>query len=99
MGEYIQNENINRRRAIFLTIDAEHPHLDTFPRLSLHDLVTVALGSYQIKEVRSYYGEHVRRNGKCEIELANDIEDDLPLVLGTDKYLVRGRIKLRHVSM
>ncbi|XP_050563593.1 uncharacterized protein LOC126912994 [Spodoptera frugiperda] len=98
LGAYIQNENINRRRAIFLTIDAEHPHLDTFPRLTLYDLMTVALGSYQLKQARSYYGEHVRRNGKYEIELANDIEDDLPLILGMDKYLVRGQIKSRNVS-
>lgn len=37
----------------------------------------------------------MRRNVKYDVEIAND---DLPLVLGMDKYLRRGRIKSRHVS-
>lgn len=98
LGAFIRNENINRRRTIFRRIDAEHPHLNTFPKLSLHDLIMIALGTYQIKQSRSYYGEHVRNEGKYEIEVAIDIEDELPLVLGTDKYLVRGRIRSRHIG-
>lgn len=32
------------------------------------------------------------------IELCTDVDDDLPLILGQNNYLIRGRIKSRHVS-
>lgn len=56
------------------------------------------LGTYQIKQARSYYGAHIRLNCTYQIEVSEEIEEDLPLILGANNYLVRGRIKSRHVS-
>lgn len=74
------------------------PDLDSFPRLTLNDLRRFALGSYQLKQARSYYGEHVRANSAYCIEISNEIIEDLPLILGQNKYLLRARIKSRHVN-
>ena len=44
-----------------------------FLRLTEEDLTLFALGSYQLKQARSYYGEHVHADGVFTIELAGDI--------------------------
>lgn len=99
LSEFIQREHINRRRTIFQSINSNAPHLDDFPRLTLIDLKRFALGSYHLKQARSYYGEHVRANGTYSLEISDElIEEDLPLIFGQNNYLVRGRIKSRHVS-
>ncbi|XP_047025748.1 uncharacterized protein LOC124634289 [Helicoverpa zea] len=99
LGEFIRRDNINRRRTVFQNIDSNAPHLDHFPRLTLDDLRRFALGSYQLKQARSYYGEHIRSNGTYNVEVSNDVlEEDLPLILGQNNYLIRTRIKSRHVS-
>ncbi|XP_045781841.1 uncharacterized protein LOC123878594 [Maniola jurtina] len=99
LAEFVITENINRRRAPFTAIDGNIPQLADFPKLELVDLKRFALGSYQLKQVRSYYGEHIRQNGNYLIEVSEEFEEDLPLVLSVNNnYLVRGRIKSRHVS-
>ncbi|XP_028165896.1 uncharacterized protein LOC114356746 [Ostrinia furnacalis] len=98
LASYVENENLNRRRAIFQTIDGNHPHLVRFPKLLITDLKRFALGTYQLKQARSYYGEHVRHSGIYSVEINNEIDDDIPLILGLNNYLLRGRIKSRHVS-
>lgn len=99
LGNYITAENMNRRRAAFQTIDGNNPHLDQFPHLTLEDLKQLALGTYQLKQARSYYGEHIRQNGTYLIEINDHIEDDVPLVLRPNNtYLLRGRVRSRHVS-
>lgn len=98
LGDFIINENINRRRAVFTAIDGNIPQLRDFPKLGQVELKRFALCSYQIKQARSYYGEHIRQNGIYHIEVSEAFEEELPLVLGTNNYLVRGRIKSRHVS-
>lgn len=75
-----------------------NPHLDGFPRLTINDLKRFALGTYQLKQARSYYGEHIRRTGIYFVEVNDAVEDDLPLILGLNNYLLRGRIKSRHVT-
>ncbi|RVE41531.1 hypothetical protein evm_013816 [Chilo suppressalis] len=95
---YVEREHLNRRRVKFQAIDSEHPHLATFPRLTISDLKRLALGTYQLKQARSYFGEHVRQSGTYLVEVNNEIEDDIPLVFGVNNYLLRGRIKSRHVS-
>ncbi|RVE45293.1 hypothetical protein evm_010065 [Chilo suppressalis] len=98
LADTVRRENLNRRRATFVTIDAHHPHLNNFPRLTISDLKRLALGTYQLKQASSYYGEHVRTNGTYTIEINNEIEEDIPLILGTNNYLLRGRIKSRHIG-
>lgn len=89
---------MNRRSALFQTIDGNNPHLDTFPQLSIDDLKRFALGTYQLKQAVSYYAEHVRQTGTYTIEINNQVDEDIPLVLGQNNYLLRGRIRSRHVS-
>lgn len=98
LAQFVEGQNINRRRAMFSAIDGDHPHLNSFPRLSLDDLKRFALGTYQLKQARSYFGEHIRSAGTYFIEISNEIDDDIPLVLGLNNYLIRGRIKSRHVG-
>ncbi|KAJ8720552.1 hypothetical protein PYW08_006017 [Mythimna loreyi] len=58
LSEYIRERNLNRARE--------------FPVLSCSDLILIACGTYQLKQARSYYGEHIRFNGCYQIELCND---------------------------
>ncbi|CAG4973930.1 unnamed protein product [Colias eurytheme] len=62
LATFVESENVNRR-ANFQQVDSEHPHLTTFPRLTITDLKRLALGTYQLKQARSYFGEHVRQSG------------------------------------
>lgn len=98
LATYVEQENLNRRRASFQTIDGNHPHLDRFPRLTITDLKRFALGTYQLKQARSYFGEHVRQSGIYSVEVNTEIDEDIPLILGLNNYLLRGRIKSRHVN-
>ncbi|KAL0860541.1 hypothetical protein ABMA27_009912 [Loxostege sticticalis] len=98
LSDFVYRENMNRRSALFQTIDGNNPHLDTFPQLSIDDLKRFALGTYQLKQAVSYYGEHVRQTGTYTIEINNQVDEDIPLVLGQNNYLLRGRIRSRHVS-
>lgn len=58
-----KTENLKRRRATVQSNDCNHPHLNSFPRLAIGDLKMIALGTYELKQARSYYGEHVHTNG------------------------------------
>lgn len=75
-----------------------HPQLNSFPKLNINDLKRFALGTYQLKQARSYYGEHIRSSGTYCIEVNTEIDEDVPLILGLNNCLVRARIKSRHVS-
>ncbi|KAL0879449.1 hypothetical protein ABMA27_003200 [Loxostege sticticalis] len=84
LSTYVISNNLNRRRAQFQPID----------------LILVSLGTYQIKQARSYYGEHVRANGSYVIEVCREVDSDLLQELSTTEttWLLRGRIKSRHIS-
>ncbi|CAG5000687.1 unnamed protein product [Parnassius apollo] len=41
----------------FSVDDSNNPHLGGFPQLTITDLKRLALGTYQLKQARSYYGE------------------------------------------
>lgn len=49
-------------------MSAEVPGLDDFPRMTADELIVYALGTYQIDQARSYYGEHIK-NGSYLIEV------------------------------
>lgn len=86
--------------ANFTRIDGQS-NLPSFPQLSFSELILISLGTYQIKQTRSYYGEHVRANGRFEIEVCREVDSDLLRELSSTNnlYLVsRGRIQSRHVS-
>lgn len=68
LSEYVLEQRLNYRRAAFQSMSAEVPGLDDFPRMTADELIVYALGTYQIDQARSYYGEHIK-NGSYLIEV------------------------------
>lgn len=65
----------------------------------MSDLILFGLGTYQIKQARSYFGEHIRQHGTFQVEVSDELEvvaEATPSQL--DPLLIRGRIKSRHSS-
>lgn len=98
LSDFVNRENMNRRSVNFQRIDGNHPQLNSFPKLSIEQLKIFALGTYQIKQAVSYYGEHVRHSGTYIVEINQEVDEDVPLILGLNNYLLRGRIRSRHIS-
>lgn len=98
LSEYVITKNLNRRRADFQCMNAEVLGMDDFPVLSADDLIIYALGTYQIQQARSYYGEHVK-NGTYLIEVYKEPHlRDFQAIDCNDPWLLRGRIQSRHSS-
>lgn len=92
--------NVNRRRAQFQSIDISRDNVSEFPNLTYSELILVSLGPYQIKQARSYYGEFVRENDSYVIEVCRELDIALQQELSTSDstWILRGRIKSRHIS-
>ncbi|OXU18868.1 hypothetical protein TSAR_003947 [Trichomalopsis sarcophagae] len=69
----IDETNLLKKRKVFSTMNADT--IPEFPILSWNNLYNIALGSYQIKQAVSYYGEHINTDGKYEIKVHNDTEN------------------------
>ncbi|KAF9797854.1 hypothetical protein SFRURICE_001457 [Spodoptera frugiperda] len=93
LADYVIEGNINRHRVNFVSLDGQLPHLDVFPVMEMRDLILFSLGIYQIKQARSYYGEHIRENGTFRIEVDTNL-----LEHSNNSFLLRGRIRSRHQS-
>ncbi|XP_023940272.2 uncharacterized protein LOC112047391 [Bicyclus anynana] len=90
--------NMNRRSSNFINITADRNNI-SFPELEYRDLILVALGTYQIRQARSYYGEHIRFHGGYRIEVCSErLPSEYNLRGSDDTTLIRGKIKSRHVS-
>ena len=97
LGTFVRENNLNRQRSMFLRVDGNLPQLENFPILDHNQLLLIALGPYQVKQARSYYGEHIRANGVYDIEVCPDLERVIHLG-GLRPQLLRGRIRSRHIS-
>ena len=76
-------------------------NVSDFPQLTQEDLILIACGTYQIKQARSYYGEHIRFNGSYTVEVCREdqfsnLRDELSL--SQNHWLLRGKIQSRHIS-
>lgn len=96
--DYVELKSLNRQRAIFLRIDANHLFID-FPRMVENDIIMYALGTYHLKLSKSYVAEHLR-DGVYIMEVCR--EDSLPdlqdcNIFLNNVWLLRGRIQSRHV--
>lgn len=60
---------------MFSRIDANIPDFKSFPQFTHEQLMLVSLGHYQVKQARSYYGEHVRNNGIYEVEVCPELQN------------------------
>lgn len=79
----------------------ENGNLNDFPQLTYSELIKISLGIYQIKQAKSYSGEHIRQDGRYEIEVCRETDSNLLKELSisnNSSWLLRGRIKSRHVS-
>lgn len=100
LSDFVNVNQLNRRRADFVSVTVENDNLTDFPRLSYSELILISLGTYQIKQSRSYYGEHVRANGTYIIEVCREVDRGLLEELSTSNtlWILRGRIRSRHVG-
>nr|XP_049701353.1 uncharacterized protein LOC126055576 isoform X3 [Helicoverpa armigera] len=100
LGDFIVNNQYNRRRADFETITIHNDNLNDFPQLSYDELILVCLGTYQLKQARSYFGEHLRGNDGFIIEVCREVSSSLlrQLSASNTSWLLRGRIQSRHIS-
>lgn len=100
LANMVQELNMNRRTSQFRNITADRNNLLYFPTLEYSDLILFALGTYQIRQARSYYGEHIRFHGGYRIEVSKENIDSSGYDLRGSGLttLIRGRIKSRHVS-
>ncbi|RVE52856.1 hypothetical protein evm_002513 [Chilo suppressalis] len=73
LADHVIMHQLNRHRANCVQINAQLPQLDMFPIMEMSDLILFSLGTYQIKQARSYYGEHIRVNGTFSIEVSDDV--------------------------
>lgn len=87
------NGRFNRDRTNFVSINAQLPELHVFPVMQTADLILFGLGIYQIKQAKSYYGEHIRQNGSFHVEVDTNLTR-----FAANKILLRGKIKSRHVA-
>lgn len=99
LSRVVNDLNLNRRASFFRSITANDNNV-LFPRLEYNELILFALGTYQIRQARSYYGEHVRFHGGYRIEVSRETinVEEFGLRGSGEKSLIRGKIKSRHIS-
>ena len=77
------------------------PSIDEFSQLTEAELRFITFGTYQQRMVRSYYAEHIKTNGRLEIEVCQHVVPPSLTSHGLsvdrrDPMLIRGRIQSRH---
>ncbi|CAH2100916.1 unnamed protein product [Euphydryas editha] len=98
LSEIVERYNYNRKRAQFRLMSADMPEFEDFPRLEEEELFLFALGIYQLKQARCYYGEHIQEDGSFIIELFREPDHGhLSELEGNDLWMIQGRIQSRHV--
>lgn len=100
LADHVIMHQLNRRRANFVRINAQIPQLNMFPTMEMSDLILFSLGTYQIKQARSYYGEHIRANGTFVVEVSDEFSvANVPGIQSShETLLIRGRVRSRHHS-
>lgn len=66
LDTFENSNNINRRKVVFTRIDANLPQLQDLPIFQYKDLMLFSFGPFQVRQARSYYGEHNYRYVKME---------------------------------
>lgn len=54
LADFVEQNNLNRRRAQFESITINSETLHDFPQMELNDLILIPLAVYQLKQARSY---------------------------------------------
>lgn len=96
LADLVLENNLSRKPASFTDInDCEIE----FPFIDEEELKLISLGSYQIKQSRSYYAEHVKLDGKYRIQAYKHTESfnlSRYNILAESPSLLRARIQSRH---
>ena len=93
------DQNLNRKTTSFIPLDSFD--IQGFPVLSEDDLYRISLGTYQIKQVKSYYGEHMATNGRFIFQVSRNITAtniERYGIFVEDPILIKARIQSRHVN-
>lgn len=100
LANIIETINMNRGTAFFQNMTADLNNRLYFSRLEYRDLIIFALGTYQIRQARSYYGEYVRLHGGYRIEACSERIDSAEYYLRGNGVttLLKGKIKSRQVT-
>ncbi|XP_045778808.1 uncharacterized protein LOC123876546 [Maniola jurtina] len=77
LADLVARRNLNRMRAQFQPMSPDMADFNDFPTLTEEELILFSLGIYQLKQARSYYGEHVQPDGVFSIELSGGIPLEL----------------------
>ncbi|KAH9635190.1 hypothetical protein HF086_009530 [Spodoptera exigua] len=93
--EVVQQHNLNMRSTLFQSIS--HTNIE-FPELTINDLELIALGTYQIRQAKSYVGEHLRVHGMYTLEVCQDNAPLQGIFNDSQPSIIRGRIKSRHIG-
>ncbi|KAF9405819.1 hypothetical protein HW555_013601, partial [Spodoptera exigua] len=94
--EVVQQHNLNMRSTLFQSIS--HTNIE-FPELTINDLELIALGTYQIRQAKSYVGEHLRVHGMYTLEVCQDNAPLQGIFNDSQPSIIRGRIKSRHIGI
>ncbi|KAJ8721097.1 hypothetical protein PYW08_006562 [Mythimna loreyi] len=99
LSDYVRVHNLNRARADFQNISVDRENIRDL-RLNYSELILIACGIYQLKQARSYYGEHIRFNGSYTIEVSRDPRNRTmeEVIFGSNCSLIRAKIASRHIS-
>lgn len=94
LSEIVIQNHLNQHRLDFQAMEA-NVGLEDFPVLSKDDLTIMALGTYQIAQARSYYGEQIKRNGAYVVQVCRGNDAHL---FPDDSWLLRAKINSRHLG-
>ncbi|XP_052078126.1 uncharacterized protein LOC127716083 [Mytilus californianus] len=71
---YVEENNLIRRRTVYLPINASGTVLENFPKLTEEILRDITLGIYQLKQAPGYTREHLSESGNYELLLCKESE-------------------------
>ncbi|VDI64645.1 Hypothetical predicted protein [Mytilus galloprovincialis] len=71
---YVEENNLIRRRTVYLPINASGTVLENFPKLTEEMLRDITLGIYQLKQAPGYTREHLSESGNYELLLCKESE-------------------------
>lgn len=95
LSEIVQGYNLNMRSTLFQNIS--HTNVE-FPELTINDLELIALGTYQIRQTKSYIREHLRVHGMYTLEACQDNAPLQGIFNNSQLSIIRGKSKSRHIG-
>jgi hypothetical protein len=89
----IETNHLDKKRVVYekMTVDS----IPAFPKIDTKSIINnITMGSYQLRQAKSYINDNFNDTGRYNIELFNDKTN----LLDVNTYLLRTRIQSRHVN-